>query len=240
MCMTVKVTETVRRARMVSSLYQLVATTKKQTNMKMTCSAAGGAGAWWRMAEHYSDTVVMLKKMIVFKDMVREWIMREEVNDGGGKKCGRGDEEYQNEERKMKMLVVVIMMISHLLLSPPHSSSSSPPYRGTLALALAPPMNSVASVTAGLRDDVGCIWARAAGSLSPFTAIGAESLSSPGPLHCAEPLHQSSLRSESEGKGRDLEMAPAPTPQTCASSWKLNCNPAAWINERQRRTSPLC
>lgn len=239
MCMTVKVTETVRRARMVSSLYQLVATTKKQTNMKMTCSAAGGAGAWWRMAEHYSDTVVMLKKMIVFKDMVREWIMREKVNDGGGKKCGRGDEEYQNEERKMKMLVVM-MMISHLLLSPPHSSSSSPPYRGTLALALAPPMNSVASVTAGLRDDVGCIWARAAGSLSPFTAIGAESLSSPGPLHCAEPLHQSSLRSESEGKGRDLEMAPAPTPQTCASSWKLNCNPAAWINERQRRTSPLC
>lgn len=191
------------------------------------------------MVEHHSDMVMMLNKMIVFrKDMVREWIMREEVNDGGGKKCGRGDEEeYQNEERKIKMLVVV-MMISHLLLSPPHSSSSSPPYRGTLALA--PPMNSVASVTAGLRDDVGCIWARAAGSLSPFTAIGAESLSSPGPLHCAEPPHQSSLRSESEGKGRDLEMAPAPTPQTCASSRKLNCNPAAWINKRQRRTSPLC
>lgn len=62
--------------------------------MKMTCSAAGGAGGWRRMVEHHSDMVMMLNKMIVFrKDMVREWIMREEVNDGGGKKCGRGDEE---------------------------------------------------------------------------------------------------------------------------------------------------
>lgn len=64
----------------------------------------------------------------------------------------------------------------------------------------APPTLSVASTTAGLRDDVGCIWARAAGSVSPFTAIRAEPRSSPGPSHCAEPLHRSSRRAYSEGK----------------------------------------
>lgn len=121
-------------------------------------------------------------------------------------------------------MMVVVVMISHLLF---------PPYRGTLTAA--PPMSSVASVTAGLRDDVGCIWAQAAGSLSPFTAIGAESLSSPGPLHCAAPLHQSSLRPESEGKGQDLEMASTPTPQTCASFQKLNFNSAALINSGRGR-----
>lgn len=46
-------------------------------------------------------------------------------------------------------------MFPHPLLSPP---------RGNLTAA--PPMHSVASVIAGLRDDVGCIWAQAAGSLS--------------------------------------------------------------------------
>lgn len=64
----------------------------------------------------------------------------------------------------------------------------------------APPSLNVASTTAGLRDDVGCIWARAAGSVSPFTAIRAESRSSPGPFHCAEPLYRSSRRAYSEGK----------------------------------------
>ncbi|KAM7366872.1 hypothetical protein PAMP_014810 [Pampus punctatissimus] len=40
----------------------------------------------------------------------------------------------------------------------------------------------------------------AGGGISlPFTAIGAESLSSPGPRHCAAPPNQPSLRPESEG-----------------------------------------
>ncbi|TDG96843.1 hypothetical protein EPR50_G00233870 [Perca flavescens] len=43
------------------------------------------------------------------------------------------------------------------------------------------------------------MYMSAGGGISlPFTAIGAESLSSLGPLHCAAPLHQSSLRPDSE------------------------------------------
>lgn len=57
-----------------------------------------------------------------------------------------------------------------------------------------------ASTTAGLRDDVGSIWARAAGSVSPFTAIGAECRFSPGPNHCAEPRCRSSRYAYSEDK----------------------------------------
>lgn len=44
-------------------------------------------------------------------------------------------------------VVVVVVVVSPHPLRPP---------RGTLTAA-APPMNSVASVTASLRDDVGCI-----------------------------------------------------------------------------------
>lgn len=125
--------------------------------------------------------------------------------------------------------MMVVMMIPHPL--PPD------PYRGILPAA--PPMHSVASVTAGLRDDVGCIWARAAGSLSPFTAIEAESLSSPGPLHCAEPLHQSSLRPQSEGKGQDVEMTPAPTTLNLSVVSEVKSKFCLLNKSRLRRTACL-
>lgn len=50
----------------------------------------------------------------------------------------------------------------------------------------------------------------AGGGISlPFTAIGAKSLSSPGPPHCAVLFPQSCLRPHSEGKA-DRARAPAP------------------------------
>lgn len=94
----------------------------------------------------------------------------------------------------------------------------SPALSGSRPAAAPLPMTTVATATASLRDDVGCIWAQTAGSLSPsLTALGADCPPSfsPGPSLPRQPTHpspaQPSLRPHTHGKprrrrlGRELE-----------------------------------
>lgn len=114
-----------------------------------------------------------------------------------------------------------------------HDPSSPAPPRSTLAAA--PPMNSVASVTASLRDDVGCIWAQAAGSLSLLPPserslfLPRDRFTAQRRLTCPATGQRAKVRDGSR------EWLRRQRPKTCASIQKLDSISAAVTDDRRGR-----